>query len=120
VLGALTIWGDYSKYNDLGFISGLLVLTIPIFDMVYVMILRILHGRSPFFGSPDHFALRLQKKYRLSAAKTVSLIIMIQLALSALVIVNFYSTRSVTILTTIAIVLFFSIFGVILARVKME
>ncbi|MCI0470448.1 MAG: undecaprenyl/decaprenyl-phosphate alpha-N-acetylglucosaminyl 1-phosphate transferase [Candidatus Aminicenantes bacterium] len=120
VLGALTIWGDYSKFNDLGFISGLLVLTIPIFDMVYVMTLRILHGKSPFFGSPDHFALRLQKKYRLSAAKTVSLVIMIQLALSALVIINFYSARLVTILTTIAIVLFFSVFGIILARVKME
>jgi UDP-GlcNAc:undecaprenyl-phosphate GlcNAc-1-phosphate transferase len=120
VLGALTIWGDYSTFNDFGFISGLLVLTVPVFDMAYVMILRILHKKSPFFGSPDHFALRLKKKYHLSAAKTVSLIIIIQMVLSAVVIVNFYSSRVVTIVTTLIIFLLFSLFGILLARVKME
>jgi hypothetical protein len=84
------------------------------------MILRILHKKSPFFGSPDHFALRLKKKYHLSAAKTVSLIIIIQMVLSAVVIVNFYSSRVVTIVTTLIIFLLFSLFGILLARVKME
>jgi UDP-GlcNAc:undecaprenyl-phosphate GlcNAc-1-phosphate transferase len=120
VIGSLTIMGDYSKYNDLAFISGVLVLGIPIFDMVYVIILRLLKGKSPFFGSPDHFALRLRKKYGLSAAKTVGIIMFIQLALSALVIVNFYTNETVTIVSTIVIVLFFAVFGLIMAGVKME
>jgi len=120
VLGALAIWGDYSTFNDFGFISGLLVLTVPVFDMAYVMILRILHKKSPFFGSPDHFALRLKKKYNLSSAKTVSLIIIIQMVLSAIVIVNFYSSRVVTIVTTLIVLVLFSLFGILLARVKME
>jgi len=120
VLGALAIWGDYSTFNDFGFISGLLVLTVPVFDMAYVMILRILHKKSPFFGSSDHFALRLKKKYNLSSAKTVSLIIIIQMVLSAIVIVNFYSSRVVTIVTTLIVLVLFSLFGILLARVKME
>lgn len=120
VLGALTIWGDYSKYNDFGFISGLLVLSVPIFDMVYVMILRVIHKKSPFFGSPDHFALRLKKKYHLSAEKTTAIIIIVQMFLSAIVILNFYTTKIITIATTLLVVLFFLTFGIILARVKME
>lgn len=120
VLGALTIWGDYSKYNDFGFISGLLVLAIPIFDMVYVMILRIIHKKSPFFGSPDHFALRLKKKFNLPIEKTVAIIIIVQMFLSAVVITNFYTTRTITVATTILIVLFFLISGILLAKVKME
>jgi UDP-GlcNAc:undecaprenyl-phosphate GlcNAc-1-phosphate transferase len=120
VIGALAIWGDYSKFNDFGFISGLLVLTVPIFDMVYVMLLRILKGKSPFFGSPDHFALRLKKKYDLSAEKTVAIIIIVQMFLSAIVILNFYTTKAISIATTILVLLFFSISGMCLARVKME
>ncbi|MCK4766537.1 MAG: undecaprenyl/decaprenyl-phosphate alpha-N-acetylglucosaminyl 1-phosphate transferase [Candidatus Aminicenantes bacterium] len=119
VVGALTIWCDYSRYNDVAFISGSLVLAVPIFDMLYVMILRILQKKSPFFGSPDHFALRLKKKYGLSAAKTVSIVIAIQMALSTVVIVNFYTSPIVTIVTTVLIVFFFALFGIFLSKVKM-
>ncbi len=120
IIGSLTIMGDYSFYNDLAFISGALILSIPIFDLVYVIILRLIHGKSPFFGSPDHFSLRLRKKYGLTAAHTVSIILYIQLAVSAVVIVNFYTTEMVTIISTSVIVLFFCLFGAFLARVKMR
>ncbi|MCX6580216.1 MAG: MraY family glycosyltransferase [Candidatus Aminicenantes bacterium] len=120
IIGSLTILGDYSVYNDLGFISGIMILSIPIFDMVYVIVLRLLKGKSPFFGSPDHFALRLKKKYGLSTARTVSIILVIQLVLCGLVILNFYTDKTVTIVTTLAVALFFVVFGAVLARVKME
>lgn len=120
VIGALTIWGDYSRYNDIAFVSGLLVLGIPIFDLVYVIILRLLKKKSPFFGSPDHFALRLKKKYNLTAAGTVSVVIVLQMVLSAVVIVNFYATPTVTVVSTLAILAFFILFGAFLARVEMD
>jgi UDP-GlcNAc:undecaprenyl-phosphate GlcNAc-1-phosphate transferase len=120
VIGALVIMGDYSRYNDLAFISGILILSIPLFDMVYVIILRLLKGKSPFFGSPDHFALRLKKKFNLSAAQTVSIIIGIQIILSGVVILNFYTTPLITIISTGVIFLFFVTFGLILAMEKME
>lgn len=120
VVGALTIMGDYSVYNDFAFISGILILAIPFFDLIYVIILRLLKGKNPFFGSPDHFTLRLRKKYNLSAAKTVSIVVAIQLVISAVVIVNFFTNPTVTIISTLAIILFFAVFGLILSDVKME
>lgn len=120
VIGSFAIWGDYSTYNNLGFLSGLVILAVPIFDMVYVMILRILKRKSPFLGSPDHFALRLKKKYNLSAAQTVSIVIAIQLVLSIVVVINFYSSEMVTVISSSLVVLFFLVFGFVLARVKMD
>jgi UDP-GlcNAc:undecaprenyl-phosphate GlcNAc-1-phosphate transferase len=119
VIGALTIWGDYSRYNNLAFISGLLILGIPIFDMVYVMILRLKHGQSPFRGSPDHFALRLKKRFSLSSARTVTVILLIQLVLSGIVLLNFYTSEIITLVTTGLLLLFFLGFGIFLSRVRM-
>ena len=120
VIGALAIMGDYCKYNDIAFISGIIIVAIPIFDMIFVMTLRLLHKKSPFFGTPDHFSLRLKQKYNLSSSKTVSIIIIIQLALSAIVILNFYTNQTITIITTIIVLAFFLIFGIELAKEKME
>jgi hypothetical protein len=120
VIGALTIMGDYCKYNDIAFISGVLILSIPIFDMIYVMILRLLHKKSPFFGTADHFSLRLKQKFNLSSSKTVSIIIIIQLVLSAIVILNFYTNQIITIITTIIVLAFFLILGIELAKEKMK
>lgn len=120
VIGALIIMGDYSVYNDLAFISGILIFAVPLFDLAYVILLRLFKGKNPFFGSPDHFTLRLKKKYTHTASRTVSVVIAIQMILSAMVIVNFYTTPTVTIISTLVFVFFIAIFGVILARVDMD
>ncbi|MEN8152385.1 MAG: MraY family glycosyltransferase [Acidobacteriota bacterium] len=120
IIGALTIMGEYTTYNNAAFISGFLVLAIPFFDMIYVIILRLYKGKSPFFGSPDHFPLRIKKKWGLSVSKTVSFIVLIQLALSTVVIVNFYTTEIVTIITSFLIFIFFVTLGSVLAVERME
>lgn len=120
VIGSLTILGDYSTYNDLAFISGFLVLAIPIFDMIYVMIIRLFHKKSPFFGSPDHFSLRLKKKFNLTASQTVGIISFIQIILSVVVFINFYCNPTITIVTSLTIVVLFAILGLWLADIKME
>jgi UDP-GlcNAc:undecaprenyl-phosphate/decaprenyl-phosphate GlcNAc-1-phosphate transferase len=120
VIGSLVIMGDYSKYNDLAFISGILILSVPLFDLVYVIILRLLKGKNPFFGSSDHFTLRLKKRFTFGAAQTVTTIIAIQILLSAVVILNFYTTPIVTIVSTLVLILFFLILGIFLARVNMQ
>jgi UDP-GlcNAc:undecaprenyl-phosphate GlcNAc-1-phosphate transferase len=120
IIGSLTIMVDYTTHNDLAFLSGFLLLAIPIFDLTYVMLLRVLKGKSPFFGSPDHFALRLRKKFNLSVSKTIQVIIVIQFILSSIVIMNYFTYPAVTIAVTGIVILFFLIFGAILARVKMQ
>ena len=59
-LGTLAIIGDYSDRNRLAFFNPLLIFGVAIFDTIYVMILRVLQGRTPFLGSRDHFAVRLK------------------------------------------------------------
>ncbi len=120
IIGALTIMGEYTRYNDAAFISGLLILAVPVFDMVYVIILRLLKGLSPFFGSPDHFALRLQKKWNLTVSKTVCIIAAIQLTASGFAIVNFYMNPIITIISAAIVLIFFVVLGTILSRVNME
>jgi UDP-GlcNAc:undecaprenyl-phosphate GlcNAc-1-phosphate transferase len=120
IIGSLAMMVQYTRYNKLAFISGLFVLGIPLFDLTYVVVLRIIKGKIPFLGSPDHFALRLRKKKNWSTRKTVSVILFIQLFLSGLVIVNFFTTPRFTLFSGILVVCFFVVLGWVLAGVKME
>jgi len=120
VIGALAIMTDYSEYNNFAFISGAVILAFPLFDTLYVMILRLLRHKNPFFGSPDHLVLRLKKKYNLSSSQTVSIVFLIQMFLSGIAILNFYTTPTVTFISTGVVILFFAAFGIHLARVKMD
>jgi UDP-GlcNAc:undecaprenyl-phosphate GlcNAc-1-phosphate transferase len=120
VIGSLTMMVRYTRFNRLAFVSGLFVLGIPLFDLAYVIVLRVLKGKTPFLGSPDHFALRLRKRNQWSARKTVTAILFIQFGLSLLVVANFFSTPRFTVFSGALVACFFIGMGVVLARVKME
>ncbi len=62
LLSALALGVDYSSKNPAAVFAPLLILALPIFDTIYVSIIRILKGMSPLQGSPDHFALRLVRR----------------------------------------------------------
>ncbi len=51
----------YSSVNPLGVYAPLFILAIPIYDTLFVSVMRLRRGHSPFIGSKDHFALRLEK-----------------------------------------------------------
>ena len=72
-LGALAMVMDYTQYNPLGFLAPIFFLALPLIDTVYVSILRFRAGRPVYFGSPDHFPLRLRRKLGDSTVKTVIL-----------------------------------------------
>jgi len=61
VLAALAMGTQYDRHNPLGVYAPLFILAIPIYDTFFVAIMRMLHGHSPFMGSKDHYALRLEK-----------------------------------------------------------
>ena len=120
VIGSLAIMLDYTRYNDLAFISGVLIVAVPLFDLMYVIVLRLLKGKNPFFGSPDHFALRLKKKFKMAASQTITIIIAIQLLCAIVVVLNFYTNPEITIISSIILVLFFSLLGLYLSKVNMQ
>lgn len=61
VLAALSLGTQYSKINNIGVYAPLFILFVPMYDTFFVMILRLRAGQSPFLGSKDHFALRLEE-----------------------------------------------------------
>lgn len=61
VLAGISLGTRYSDVNDAGVFAPLLILFVPVFDTFFVSILRLNQGRSPFLGSRDHFALRLER-----------------------------------------------------------
>lgn len=60
VLSAVALGIDYSQVNPLGVYAPLFILMVPMYDTFYVMAIRLRKGISPFLGSKDHFALRLE------------------------------------------------------------
>lgn len=60
VLSAVAMGTDYSRTNPLGVYAPLFILMVPMYDTFFVMALRLAKGQSPFLGSKDHFALRLE------------------------------------------------------------
>ncbi|MBI4052107.1 MAG: undecaprenyl/decaprenyl-phosphate alpha-N-acetylglucosaminyl 1-phosphate transferase, partial [Elusimicrobia bacterium] len=60
VLAAISLGTDYSRINPLGVYAPVFILGIPIYETLFVMVMRWRRGRSPFMGSRDHFPLRLE------------------------------------------------------------
>ena len=61
LLAGLSLGAHYSAVNDVGVFAPLLILCVPVFDTFFVSVMRLNQGKSPFLGSKDHFALRLEK-----------------------------------------------------------
>jgi UDP-GlcNAc:undecaprenyl-phosphate GlcNAc-1-phosphate transferase len=61
LLAGLSLGAHYSSVNNVGVFAPLLILFVPVFDTFFVSIMRLNQGRSPFLGSKDHFALRLER-----------------------------------------------------------
>jgi UDP-GlcNAc:undecaprenyl-phosphate GlcNAc-1-phosphate transferase len=61
LLAGVSLGTRYSEVNPLGVFAPLFILLVPVYDTLFVMILRLRQRQSPFLGSKDHFALRLEK-----------------------------------------------------------
>ena len=119
MLGSLAMVGKYDRYNSIGYLSPLLILIVPIFDTVYVMILRLAKGRSPFRGSPDHFALRLRRT-GMPVRLVVGLAWAMGAALGSLAIFNLYLDERLSLFLVAGVAAFLTMMGVALSRVRME
>jgi UDP-GlcNAc:undecaprenyl-phosphate GlcNAc-1-phosphate transferase len=60
ICSSLALGTSYGKDTEWGVFAPLMILCLPIYDTLLVFAKRILRGSSPFLGSKDHFALRLE------------------------------------------------------------
>lgn len=61
MLGALAMIGQYTAVNSVAVLTPVLILGVPVFDTLFVMYIRWMRGVPVFWGSPDHFALRMRR-----------------------------------------------------------
>lgn len=93
VLSAMALGAPFSSGNKISVFAPLLVLAIPIYETLLLIFYRLKRGKSPFMGSKDHFALRMEKM-GLSQRMILLITVMVALALS---VIAFISTRIPTI-----------------------
>ena len=99
-LGALAMVMDYTSHNPLGWLAPLYILAIPLVDTAYVIVLRIRAGRKIYYGSPDHFPLRVRRRLDGWTAGTVVVSYAVAVIFGALgLVVLFLDPVSTLILT---------------------
>jgi UDP-GlcNAc:undecaprenyl-phosphate GlcNAc-1-phosphate transferase len=89
VLSALALGTSFTTVNRVSVFAPILVLGIPIYETLLLIFHRLKRGISPFLGSKDHFALRMEK-LGLSRSTIFGLTTLTALFLSG---VAFISTR---------------------------
>ena len=119
MIGSMVIMIDHTPHNDLGFLSAFFVVAIPAFDLIYVIVQRLLKGKSPFLGSPDHLALRLRKKLCLNSGQTSFFLASFQTLLWIPVTLNYFGGIWTAVTTLIGLLLALSLLGVWLAHEPM-
>ncbi len=99
-LGALAMVMDYTQYNPLGFLAPIYILAVPIIDTFYVIVLRLRAGKKIYYGSPDHFPLRVRRTLDGWTAGTVVVSYAVAVIFGALgLVVLFLDPLSTLILT---------------------
>jgi UDP-GlcNAc:undecaprenyl-phosphate/decaprenyl-phosphate GlcNAc-1-phosphate transferase len=111
-LGALAIIGDYSDLNRLALYNPILI-----FGTVYVMILRLMQGKSPFLGSKDHYAIRL-KIVGWPVTRIVIGSYIAAFVLCVLALLNMFLPVTYSIVLYVAIALCFLALGFLLSRIR--
>jgi UDP-GlcNAc:undecaprenyl-phosphate GlcNAc-1-phosphate transferase len=104
-LSTLALTTRYSAENPIAVFVPLLILFIPIFDTVYVVVLRTIKKQNPLRGSHDHFVLKLKA----SGLPVPSIVAIIYLATIALCEASFIITR----LTIKGAVIFYAVAALI-------
>ena len=70
LLGGLAIGGKYTLRNRYGWLTGIVIFGVPLFEIAFLSYLRIRRRAPVMAGSRDHFSLRL-RKWRLTTGQTV-------------------------------------------------
>ncbi len=119
-LGALAMVMSYTQSNPLGWLAPVYILAIPLIDTVYVSVLRIRAGKKIYYGSPDHFPLRLRRRLGGSTAVTVVLIDLAAVVLGGCGLLVMWLSPAATLWLTAGVAT--AVVGMLvwLARVPME
>lgn len=112
LLAGTAISASYTKINNIAMFAPVLILGIPIYDMVFVTLIRAISGKSILRGSPDHLALRL-KAFGFSSISSV----LIMYAMSTLLGLCAFAVTRVEADTALLIYILVFVVAVVLSRI---
>ena len=119
ILAIVAMGTSYTKINIAGVFAPLLILAVPIYETIFVSIMRILKRKNPFLGSKDHFPLRLEKMgYSRKQILVFIYILCFVLGIFSYTVVNLNDNISYLIFSLVIILLI--AFSVKLSKIEME
>ena len=119
ILAIVAMGTSYTKINIAGVFAPLLILAVPIYETIFVSIMRILKRKNPFLGSKDHFPLRLEKMgYSRKQILIFIYILCFVLGIFSYTVVNLNDNISYLIFSLVIILLI--AFSVKLSKIEME
>ena len=119
ILATIALGTSYTKINPIGVFAPLLILAVPIYETIFVSIMRMIKGKNPFLGSKDHFPLRLEKiGYSRKQILIFVYILSFILGIFAYTIVNLNDSISYLIFSLVIILLVW--FSIKLSKVKVD
>ncbi len=106
-----------NSLSSSGEIASLVAISVPVFELTFVTIIRMLKGLNPLKGSKDHFPIRI-KTMGLSIRKTVVIVYLLTLTvgLTSLLILKFNSIYSFVGLAFV--ILLYLVIGLKLSKIK--
>ncbi len=116
-LAGLAMVGRYAEQNRIAYLSPLLILGVPIFEITFVSLVRFVRGRRPWVGSSDHTALRL-RALGLGPVPTVLVLYLAGIVLGYLALWNMFLPIPRSLLLLLGVALAALVAGVALARVR--
>jgi UDP-GlcNAc:undecaprenyl-phosphate/decaprenyl-phosphate GlcNAc-1-phosphate transferase len=119
MLASLSMIASYATTSRLALLSPLVLFSIPLFDLAYVIVLRLFKRKSPFRGSKDHFAVRMRIK-GMSVRTITNFSYSICFVLGIATVANTMLSALYSLILYGIIIVFFFIFGGILSRVRVD
>lgn len=119
ILATVAMGTSYTKINPVAVFAPLLVLLVPVFETIFVSLVRMKNGKNPFLGSKDHFPLRLEKA-GLSRPK-ILIFVYCMAFLSGIIAYFVVNSGPVTAcIVFVAVITVLVLFSVKLAKIKMD
>jgi len=119
MLGAITLHGSWQESTHLVMVLliPILILAVPIFDTMFVALMRSVNSRKVFQGGKDHLSHRMVV-LGLSEKKTVLALYSISIVFGAISILSMFVSPAVTVILILLAVISLIYFGAFLGKVK--
>ncbi len=102
-----------------GEIASVAAISLPLFELTFVSIVRVLKGLNPMMGSKDHFPIRI-KMMGCSVRRTVLIVYLICCFVGLISVLSLVVNSSFSLFSALFLLLFYFLFGFQLSKVNVD